>query len=80
MKIVVKEKDHNFRLRFPTGLVLNRVTAAVICRELKKYGLTLTYKQAVVFVTVLNTYRRAHREWNLVEVQSANGESVQIKL
>lgn len=33
MKIIVKEDEHNIRLRIPSGLVLNRFTAGAICRE-----------------------------------------------
>ena len=80
MRISVKEQAHNFNLRFPTGLVLNRLTAAAICKEAGKHGVTITYRQAVGFLKALHAYRRAHKEWVLVEVTGAKGEYVQIKL
>ena len=80
MRISVKEAAHKFNLLFPTGLVLNRFTVAAICKEAKKHGVTVTYSQAVEFIKALHTYRRAHKDWVLVEVQSGKGEHVKIKL
>ena len=80
MRISVKEAAHNFCLRLPTGLVLNRLTAGAICKEAKKHGVNITYRQAVRFLKALHAYRRDRKDWVLVEVNSAKGEYVQIKL
>ena len=81
MKIVVKSNDGpNLWLPIPSGLVLNRFVAGVAPQYLKEYGLDITKEQAVLFVKALNKYRRRHPQWVLVEVQSAEGEYVKIKL
>ena len=80
MKLTVIEKEHNIRLRIPTGLALNRVTGILICKAAQKHGVTLTPRQVGAFLEALHTYRKAHKDWVLVEVNSSNGEYVQIKL
>ncbi len=81
MKIIVKSNEGpNFWLPIPSGLVLNRFAAGFAPKYLKEYGLNITKEQAIYFVKELNRYRRKHRDWVLVEVQSAGGECVKIKL
>lgn len=78
--VVVNPPNKDIRLTIPTGLVLNRLTAAVAPKCLRNSGVSITGKQAAAFVRELNRFRRAHPEWVLVEVQSANGEYVKVKL
>ena len=81
MKIVVKSKDGpNIWLPIPSCLVLNRFFAGFAPKYLKEYGIDITKEQAVSFVKALNQYRHRHPDWVLVEVQSAEGEYVKIKL
>jgi hypothetical protein len=75
-----REKWPNIRLPIPTGLVLNRWGVGLVLDSLKKYGLNVTKEQAVDFARFLNRYRRSHPEWVLVEVESADGDYVKIKL
>ena len=80
MHIRVKEKNTKFRLALPTGLVLNRFTALLSPRFLKDKGIEIDRAKAVAFVKCLNRYRRSHKDWVLVEVESADGNFVKIKL
>lgn len=81
MRIVVKPDDgKKLKILLPTGLILNRFTAALAPKYLKEQNIHITKKQAVSFVKALNCYRRKHPEWVLVEVQSADGEYVKIKI
>ncbi len=81
MRIIVKEEEGRaIRVLLPTGLFLNSFTAAIAAKQMERYGVSLTRKQAVTFVKTLNRYRKSHREWVLVEVQSADGDYVKIKL
>lgn len=72
----------SFRLNLPllSGLVLNPVTASFLPRMMEKNGVHLTAKQARMLVKGINSYRKAHPEWVLVEVTSASGEEVMVKL
>lgn len=82
MRIKVKQgTDFNLNLIFPTGLVMNRVAAYFLFPSIaKQNGVTITRKQAVAFVKAIKDYKRTHPDWKIVEVESANGEIVEIKL
>ena len=80
MKIAIKWDETKLTLRFPTGLVLNRLTAGIVRKQLKKEGVNLTRRQTVLFIKELKKYRRHHRDWNLVEVTENDTNSVIIKI
>lgn len=81
MRIVVKSKDGpNIWLPIPSCLVFNRFVAGIAPKYLKEDGIEITKEQAVAFIRALNQYRHKHPDWVLVEVQSAEGEYVKIKL
>lgn len=81
MRIVVKSNaGPSFWLPIPSGLVLNRFVAGFAPQYLKEYGIDISREQAILFIKELNRYRRKHRDWVLVEVQSAGGVWVKIKL
>ena len=80
MKISIKSDKLKMVLRFPTGLVINRFTAGIIRRKLKKEGVLLTRKQTVLFIKELKKYKKKHRDWNLVEVEENGGNKVTIKI
>ena len=80
MKIAIKWDETKLTLRFPTGLVLNRFTAGIVRKSLKKQGVRLTRKQTVLFIKELKRYKKTHRDWNLVEVEEDGKNSVIIKI
>ena len=65
---------------FPTGLVLNRLTAGIIRRKLKKEGIRLTKKQTLLFIKTIRRYKKSHTDWNLVEVESKNGDTITVRI
>jgi hypothetical protein len=65
---------------FPTGLMLNYVTAGIFRRKLKKQGVRMTKKQARRLIRGIRKYRRHHKEWCLVEVIRENGDTFGIKI
>ena len=80
MKISIKSDKLKMVLRFPTGLVINRLTAGIIRRSLKKKGIHLSRKQTVLLIKELKRYKKTHRDWNLVEVTESGTNSVIIKI
>ena len=80
MKISINSGDTRLVFRFPTGLVLNRLTAGIVCRRLKKEGIHLTRKQTVLFIKELKRYKRTHRGWNLVEIEGSDEDSIIVKI
>ena len=63
MKISIKSDDLKLTLRLPTGLILNRLTAGIVCRKLKKEGIHLTRKQTVLFIKKLKKYTHNSSMW-----------------
>ena len=80
MKISIKSDNLKLTLRLPTGLILNRLTAGIVRRKLKKEGILLTRKQTVLFIKELKRYKKKHRDWNLVEISENDTNSVIIKI
>ena len=77
MKITV---NNHTVFRFPTGLIINRLTAGIIRRQLKKRGLGLTRRQTALFIKELKQYKKRHPDWNLVETTEKDGDSVIVKI
>ena len=81
MKVHVKEAGgHNIFIWLPSGLVFNRLSAAILPGILKQNGMNITRQQAVALVKAVNHSRHRFRNWNLVEVQDSNGDYVVVKL
>ena len=80
MKLSIKSDNLKLTLRLPTGLILNRLTAGIVCRKLKKEGIHLTRKQTVLFIKELKKYKKKHRDWNLVEISENDTNSIVIKI
>ena len=79
MKIQIKEAGgHKFCLPIPTGSVFGHLTAAFLPRVLKDEDITITRKQAYQFLKELRRYKKQHPDWILVDIQSANGDTVKI--
>ena len=79
MRITVREGGgKNICLIFPTGLVLNRVTAAIGSVQLRKENISISAEQLHVLFRTIKDYKKAHRDWKMVEVQSSEGDMVEI--
>ncbi len=81
MRIKVSDgKKFRMDLPLPSGLVLNRVGAVFLCRELNEEGVHISTGQMMDVIRAIKAYKKAHPEWCLVEVQSKAGEYVMVKL
>lgn len=82
MKIhVIENGVQKVNLHLPTGLLLNRFTACLAPHFMKDNDSPpLTGAQAYRFIKALKEYKANHPEWVLVEVQSANGDYVEIRM
>ena len=80
MRITVRSGEFKLRIPFPTGLVLNDLTAGLAPIIMKQNGMTITTKQARKAIRAMKKYKRRHRDWVLVEVESSAGDYVEIKL
>ena len=81
MRVVVNSPGcKRIRIWFPSGLVWNPITAMLLPGILRQNGIEITREQALTMVRAINRYRRRHPNWKLVEVESANGERVEVAL
>lgn len=81
MKIVVQENgEKSIKILIPTWLFANRVGANLVAKKLQEQGIHLDKKQALALVKYINAYRKKHKDWVLVEVESADGSCVTIKV
>lgn len=82
MKIhIIEQGTQKVHLRLPTGLLLNRFTAYMAPRFMKNnYDQPMTGAQVYRFIKALKEYKANHPEWVLLEVQSANGNYVEIRM
>lgn len=70
----------NLLIPIPTGLFCNRLTAAFAARAMEQNGLHATPAQMAQFFRIARQYKRKHPDWVMVEVQSAEGDYVYVKL
>ena len=80
MKIRIRSEDANFSLPVPTGLVLNPITAEILAKLLREYPVPVTGGQILRLFSAIRQFRRRNKDFILVEVHSADGEEVLIKL
>lgn len=79
MYITVKERrGKNKGLYLPNGLVLNRLSARIISARWKDKNGNLSGKQLHVLFRAIKAYKKTHPDWKIVEVNSQNGETVEI--
>ncbi|MBE6608570.1 MAG: hypothetical protein E7633_08445 [Ruminococcaceae bacterium] len=81
MRIVVKNDGHkNIVLRIPTGFLTGNLSALLVCRILRKKGVYIPFRHMRFLMNAINKYRRRHKDWNLVEINSSDGDYIQVKI
>ena len=84
MKIHIKSGSQNLRIRIPTGLVFSPLGARFICR----YGLQyagdamkdLSPEALSALFAEFRRIKRKHGSWELVDIESSDGELVKVVL
>lgn len=83
MRIEIKSEEHSFRLILPTGLVFTPLGLTVAKGAIKGKGLDLTglkWKDIRGVKKAVKKCKKSNPDWYLVDVESASGEHVRIKL
>lgn len=84
MRILVKDDEHTIRLWLPTALIFSSLTAEIAAHCMRKYvkdpRVNLTSRQLRALFAEMRRIRHRHGSWELVDVQSADGEKVKIIL
>ena len=84
MKIHIKSGKHNLLLYIPTGLIFSKTVARLGC----KYGLRyagdaikdISPEAMEALFAEFRSIKKKHHCWELVDIESANGEIVKIIL
>ena len=81
MIVKVRSADGtNLFILIPTALFCNRLTAGFAAKAMEQNGVTVTPEQMARFFRIARQCKRRHRDWVLVEVHSADGDHVYVKL
>ena len=83
MNIFIQSPGHKpIRILLPSRLVFNRPAISLWYAFAKDAtdALPCTKEQLFALISTIHACRRAFPDWTLVEVSSANGEHVEIKL
>lgn len=83
MKIQIKAQDTDLTLRLPTGLICSRGTAWLVLRTCHGHAEcpeSLPPQALPALFAELRRIKKKYGHWDLVEVESADGEYVCIRL
>ena len=84
MKIHIKSSGRNLRFYFPTGLVFNRTIARIGNALGRKYAADsmnhISPEALEVLFAELGKVKKKYGTWELVKVESASGEIIEIVL
>ena len=64
----------------PTVLALNSITVGILANILKKHGISMKLQTLIAIKKNIKRYKRHHKDWNLLEVTSADGTYVLIRV
>ena len=84
MKIEIKGNRHNLNLKIPNGVVFNRFSLRIAASAGRKYApeamAGIPPEAVEVLLRELMRIQKKHGPWELVEVNSADGDVVRVIL
>ena len=92
MKIIIKAEGHNIRLWFPLSILKGSIAFSVAKSSLEKHTqkqqvkqqlskeISLNREQMAQAYNILKQFVKTHGHFNLVEVDSRNGDKVLIRV
>jgi len=81
MKIHIEPTNgKSIKIGLPTPLALNSVTVGILSGILKKHDIPLQRQTLMALKRDIKRYKRRHKDWYLLEVTSADGTCVLIKV
>ena len=83
MRIKITSGGKTTNLMFPTSLILNPICFSLTRGEIKIDNVVfsgLKAKDVSKILKVINSYKKENPDWNLLEIESADGDGVVIKL
>lgn len=82
MRVLVNNGEHNIRILLPTRLVFSRLTALIGGVAIEKYApeCSLSLQQIDAVFAEFRRIKSKYGRWELVDVQSSNGQTVNVIL
>lgn len=82
MKVQIKTGDRDFSLSLPTKMIFSKFVLRMVFKSarLGEKAVKLSPDGAEVLIAELQRIKKRHGTWELVEVQSADGEIVKVTL
>ena len=88
MRIYVKSPgSRTINIALPSRLILNNLTATIGTKQINKYlgestqkDVALSSQEARKLIKLIHQLKKKYPDWYIVDVESADGEIVKIKL
>ena len=61
-------------------MAFNRLTAGAIARRCQKEGTNISKEQLRALIKEVKAYKKSHKSWKLVEIDSGDGVHMEINL
>ena len=82
MKIIVRTKEKKLRLWLPGSLLYGRISARIAIAAITRYApdCGVSPQMLAAILTALRDFARTHPGWQLVDLQSHDGDIIKITL
>ena len=82
MKVVIRTEKKKFFIILPTALLLNQLTARIATKMIKKKcpSIDISAKDLMKLIDSIKKYKQNNKHWEVLNMSSANGESIFISL
>lgn len=82
MKILIWSKETKFFILLPTSLLFNRLSAMIAAKVIKakQPAIDLSVEDCMRLIAFIKEYKRRHRYWEVVNIHTADGETIYISL
>ena len=82
MKVVIKSDQKTFCILLPTALLFNRFTATIVTKVIKNKwpSIEISANDIMKLIHSSKEYAKNNKHWELVNISSADGDIVSIRL
>lgn len=77
---VITDEEKQIDINLPTILLLNRVSVNIICKKLKEHNVYVNKKDLIKILKLCRKYKKKNPSFVLLEVDSADGEHIEITI
>ena len=82
MKVVIHSEKKKLFILFPTTLLLNRFTAAIATKMIKRKwpSIDISTRDSLKLIATIKEYRKNNKHWELIHISFASGDIIYIRL